>query len=298
MANIRLVEITGVKAAFASLLMSKWSYTPEKYKEISDLVDIYTNPKNGFMNLDVNRKANTPEKFDQITDWLKKAAKWGLGADDMFDGWLDDGHETLLRFIDFTFFTEGLHRGAQDDLDAHAVRFNSRIVRSSTRLAVKDGVELSDWYKGKILPFDEAFKKIVENVNGISQLNELPLSFVDSDGILWFKKPGGYVVAGYQDNADACRGNYPLGLASNGIWKINFVDLMHVYMRRNKYTHASPELRECIESLADQVEEALPILGKFIRYRWARHPNGNYGLTHVMDVKKVYSNRTGEGYAK
>ena len=162
MASIRLVEITGLKAAFASLLMSKWSYTPEKYKEISDLVDIYTNPKNGFVNLDINRKANTPEKFDEMVEWLKKAAKWGLGVDDMFDAWLDDGHETLLRFIDFTFFTEGLHRGAQDDLDAHAVRFNNRIVRSSTRLAVKDGVELSDWYKDKVMGFDEITEYVDE----------------------------------------------------------------------------------------------------------------------------------------
>ena len=298
MANIRLVEITGVKAAFASLLMSKWSYTPEKYKEISDLVDIYTNPKNGFMNLDINRKANTPEKFDEITGWLNKAAKWGLGYDEMFDCWMDDGHETLLRFIDFTFFTESLHRGAQDDLDAHAVRFNNRIVRSSTRLAVKDGVEVSDWYKDKIIGFDEAFKRIYENIDGISNMDEFPESFIDKKGIMWFKKPGGYVIAGYQDNADACRGNYPLGLASNAIWKINFVDLMHVYMRRNKYTHASPELRDCIEQLADQVEENLPILGKLIRYRYARLPNGRKGLVHVMDIKKVYSKRTGEGYDK
>ena len=292
MANIRLVEITGVKAAFASLLMSKWSYTPEKYKEISDLVDIYTNSKNGFMNLDINRKANTPEKFDEIVGWLNKAAKWGLGYDEMFDCWMDDGHETLLRFIDFTFFTEGLHRGAQDDLDAHAVRFNNRIVRSSTRLAVKDGVELSDWYKDKVMGFDE----ITEYVDEKGE-RYFPSVFKTGDNT-WIKKPGGYVLKGYENDPDVCRGNYPLGLASNAIWKINFVDLMHVYMRRNKYTHASPELKEVIEQLVDQVEEYLPILGKLIRYRYARLPNGKKGLVHVMDIKKVYSKRTGEGYEK
>ena len=292
MANIRLVEITGLKAAFASLLMSKWSYTPEKYREISDLVDIYTNSKNGFINLDINRKANTPEKFDEMVSWLNKAAKWGLGVDVMFDAWLDDGHETLLRFIDFTFFTEGLHRGAQDDLDAHARRFDNRIVRSSTRLAVKDGVEYSDWYKGKIIGFDEITEYVDENGE-----RYFPDTLKIANSI-WVKKPGGYVKAGLENDPDVCRGNYPLSLASNAIWKINFVDLMHVYMRRNKYTHASPELKEVIEQLADQVEEHLPILGKLIRYRYARLPNGNKGLVHVMDIKKVYSKRTGLGYEK
>lgn len=38
-------------------------------------------------------------------------------------------HHTLMKYIDIAFFTDGLHRGAQDDLDSHAIAFNNRITR-------------------------------------------------------------------------------------------------------------------------------------------------------------------------
>ena len=52
--------------------------------------------------------------------------------------------------------TEGMHRGGQDDIDAHARRFDNRIIRSSTRLAEFSEGEMSDYYRGKIISTDEA----------------------------------------------------------------------------------------------------------------------------------------------
>ena len=61
--------------------------------------------------------------------------------------------------------------------------------------------------------------------------------------------------------------------------------MRHIYMRRNEYTHANPELKEGIEMLADQIEEALPCdLGKLIRNDYCTDGK----MHHIMKIKKVY----------
>ena len=80
---------------------------------------------------------------DKLQGWFEKLFKWGTR------------HITMLRFIDLSFTVYDLHRGAQDDFDAHAMRLNNRIIRSSTRLAeFKD--EMSEFYQGRIIPTDQA----------------------------------------------------------------------------------------------------------------------------------------------
>ena len=65
----------------------------------------------------------------------------------------------MLRFIDFSITMEGLHRAGQDDWDAHAKRFENRIIRSGARLSTFD-YEISDYYKDKILPTDLDLKEL------------------------------------------------------------------------------------------------------------------------------------------
>ena len=68
-------------------------------------------------------------------------------------------HITVLRYIDISIMTEGLHRAGQDDIDAHARRFDNRIIRSSTRLAEFSDGEMSDY-----IPTDD------EIANSLSKL--------------------------------------------------------------------------------------------------------------------------------
>ena len=55
-------------------------------------------------------------------------------------------------------------------------------------------------------------------------------------------------------------------------------------MRRNEFTHASPELAEGIEDLADQIEKALPILGDLVRNDYC--DDGK--LHHIMNICKHF----------
>ena len=77
------------------------------------------------------RERCTPEKLAKFNGWLFTLLKMGKK------------HITVLRFIDISIMTEGLHRAGQDDVDAHARRFDNRIIRSSTRLSTFSDDEIS-----------------------------------------------------------------------------------------------------------------------------------------------------------
>ena len=51
----------------------------------------------------------------------------------------------MLDFVTISVTVEGIHRAGQDDWDAHAKRFDNRIIRSSTRLADFSEGEMSDY---------------------------------------------------------------------------------------------------------------------------------------------------------
>lgn len=288
--KFELIEVTGLAQAITSLKMSKRNYDPNEHIKLMNEIDGCTDV-HGF----VKKYGYHEEQYDRLIKEMNKLAKWGAGVGQE-GAWKDDGHETLLRFIDLTFMTRGLHRGAQDDLDAHAKRFDSRIVRASTRLGNFAPGERSEWYTDRI--------RSIEDMMIATGLGEAPAEYTDDNGVTWKYTSTGYVredLVGSKWEKDCKRGNYPLSIPGDAIWKINFFDLRHVYMRRNQYTHANPELRIGIEQLADQVEEALPgDLGKLIRYDYALIPvtltdgtvvipkDPTYDLVHVMDIKKVY----------
>lgn len=310
-----LMEISGLSQAWAALKQSKRHYDRKEHDRMMQLIHKHTDYR-GFLktvvsqlNAAVQSGDITQDEYDSFMHhdmtWVgddkaigkkleryaseekmllaefDKCAKWGAGVGQGDKGvTIDAGHETLLRFIDFTFSVEGLHRGAMDDLDAHAKRFDNRIVRSSTRF---DGAyqqsERSDWYKGKILSVEEA----------LASLDVLAPREVTIDGAVYVKVPNGYALKSECNNGDVLRGNYPMSIPMNAILKINLVDLRHVYMRRNIFTTASPELQLGIEQLANQIETFLPCdLGRLIRYDYALNPEtGVHELAHIMSIRKT-----------
>lgn len=291
-----LTEVTGLAQAITSLKMSKRHYHLGRHLDLMQFIRAMSDYR-GFIQLE----GRSEKDYSGLIDEMNKLAKWGAGVGNG-GAWKDDGHETLLRFIDLSFVTLGLHRAAQDDLDAHAKRFDNRIVRASTRLGEFSAGERSMWYERRI--------RSIEDMMTATGLGTPPEEYTDDAGTIWVYSGFGYVRKDLFDSTeklDAKRGNYPLSIPSDAIWKISLFDLRHVYMRRNKYTHANPELRIGIEQLAYQVEIALPgDLGKLVRYDYALVPrvdeNGksyipenptpdDFKLVHTMDVRKVYCPR-------
>lgn len=175
----------------------------------------------------------------EFSGWMNRLVKWGRQ------------HITLLRFIDLSITVEGLHRAGQDDWDAHAARFNNRIIRSSTRLA-DFSYEMSDWYLDKILPTDLAADEL-----GIQLPEQL-----EHNGFTYVKSVNGYVREDLKDNHDVKRGLYMLSIPSNFIFKINLTEWAHVFKERNQKGAANPEVKLCCESIADQLEKFHPQINR------------------------------------
>ena len=129
------------------------------------------------------------------------------------------------------------------DIDAHARRFDNRIIRNSTRLADFSDGEMSDYYKGKIIPTDEAL-----NILNI----DIPDSF-EFMGRTYYKSPNGYVKDDYKNNKDVKRGLYMLSIPSNFVSKINLCEWGHVFKERNKNGGANPEVKEWAEEVMKQI---------------------------------------------
>ena len=139
--KVYLTEIHSIRDAIRTMYMSKRSWTPDLEEKIKTTVDHCTDNHGKPINL----TQDNPIK-DEFEDMVSKLFKWGKQ------------HITMLRFLDVSVVVEGLHRGATDDLDAHAKRMDNRIIRSSTRLANYKSSEMSEWYEGKIIPTDMALK--------------------------------------------------------------------------------------------------------------------------------------------
>lgn len=170
-------------------------------------------------------------------DKLNKLFKWGRR------------HITMLRFINLSFTVYGLHRAGQDDWDAHAYRFNNRIIRQSTRLGTFEQNEMSDWYQGKIVPTDMALAML-----GIT----IPDEFTDDTGRTWVKSPNGYILKGHENDKDYRRGLYMLSIPSSFIYQIQLLEFAHVYQERRQEGNANPEVKQACEAMADAIELALP----------------------------------------
>lgn len=225
--NVTVNSITGFEDAFVAMYISKRSWTPELDDEIRsvcyDVLD-----SNGNVIGNCNNKSL--EKFNK---WLEMLLRMGRK------------HITVLRYIDISIMTEGIHRAGQDDIDSHARRFDNRIIRSSTRLAEFSDDEMSDYYRGKIIPTDEALK--------ILQV-EVPNQF-EYMGRTYCKSPNGYIREEYKNNKDVKRGLYMLSIPSNFISKINLCEWGHVFKERNENGGANPEVKEWAESVMNQITQ-------------------------------------------
>ncbi len=231
--NVYLNKISGIDDAIVSMYMSKRTWTRLLECEIRATCNELLSSKGEY--LSKGEKFYPPGAIKRFQDYMDKLTKWG------------QEHITMLRFIEFSITVEGLHRAGQDDWDAHAMRYNNRIIRTSTRMS-KFGNELSDYYKGKILPTDMALEKL-----GIV----IPDEF-EEDGETWVKTTNGYVKKRYMADKDALRGLYMLSIPSNFVFKVNLTEWAHVYKERNTAGHAHPEVKECCEAIADALESAVP----------------------------------------
>lgn len=223
--NAYLNRITGIDDAIVSLFISTGNWNRELEDDIRSLCD-RTIDRYGRIN-----KNSEKEDIDRLNAYLDKLTKWG---------WK---HITLLRYIDFSITVNGMHRGGQDDWDSHAKRFDNRIIRLSTRIKAMD-TELSDFYKDRVIPTDAALSHL-----GIN----LPEK-IDYNGETYVKCQNGYVLEKYSKNPDSLRGLYMLGLSSTFMFKINLTEWAHVFKERNKDGNANPEVKECCEKIADQIE--------------------------------------------
>ena len=94
--NVTVNSITGFEDAFVAMYMSKRTWTPELDKEIRTTCCAV-----------LDRSGKIVEDCD--TECLKKFNKW-------LEMLLRMGrkHITVLRYIDISIMTEGIHRAGQD----------------------------------------------------------------------------------------------------------------------------------------------------------------------------------------
>ena len=225
--NVKVNSITGFEEAFVAMYISKRSWTPELDREIRDVCDDVLDTHGRIK--DICKKEN----FEKFNKWLSMLLRMGRR------------HITVLRYVDITIMTEGIHRGGQDDIDSHARRFENKIIRSSTRLAEYSDGEMSDYYKGKIIPTDQALK-----ILGI----DVPESF-EYMGRVYVKSPNGYVREEYKNNKDVKRGLYMLSIPSNFVSKINLCEWGHVFKERNKDGGANQEVKDWTEEVMKQITD-------------------------------------------
>jgi len=218
--KVYLNEITGMADALVSMYMSKRTWTKELDDEIrADWLDVF-----------VGSKERTKKRIESFCKYA----------------WM---HTTMLDFVTISATVDGIHRAGQDDWDSHAKRFDNRIIRSSTRLADFSEGEMSDFYKGKIVPSDIAIKKF------------FGMDFPDSvthEGIEYVKTVNGYIRKDLKDDRDVKRGLYMESIPSTFIFKCNMAQWSHVYRMRNKNSTANPEVKQLAEMLQDEIEKQMP----------------------------------------
>lgn len=247
--NVYLNRIDGIDDAIVSMLFSKRTWKKETENRIRNINRIINEPIGRYIPQDSVFASQNEKLYEEYNDYLDKVVKWGTK------------HITLLKFIDISVTVEGIHRAGQDDWDAHAQRFQNRIVRSSTRLATFDEGERSDFYYDKILPTD-----VVLKVLGL----DVPEHVMGEDGTKFVKTVNGYIREDLKDNKDVLRGLYMLSIPSNFIFRCNLADWAHVYKERGKHSGANPEVKALAEEIADQLELFQP---KFTRELWMKVQN-------------------------
>ena len=225
--KVTVNSITGFDDAFVAMYISKRSWTQELDAEIRDVCESVLDKRGRIIpNCDA-------EKLEKFNKWLSMLLRMGRR------------HITVLRYIEISIMTEGIHRGGQDDIDAHVKRFENKIIRSSTRLAEYSDGEISDWYKDKIIPTDQALR-----ILGI----DIPDSFEYMNDV-YVKSTNGYVKEEYKNNKDVKRGLYMLSIPSNFVSKISLCEWGHVFKERNQNGGANPEVKQWAEMVTEKITE-------------------------------------------
>lgn len=228
--QVYLNKIEGIPDALTTMYFSKRTWTRQKEEYIRSLCRRVLTENGG-----INNEAD-PADIEEYNKLFAMLLKFGKH------------HITMLRYIDFSFTVEGLHRAGQDDWDAHAKRYENRIIRSSTRLADFGKNEVSEWYQDKIIPTDEA----------LTMLNiELP-NEIDKNGVTYTRAVNGYVRADMANDKDVKRGLYMLSIPSNFIYKCNLTEFSHVYKERGDHGTANPEVKICCEKSVDAIQALQP----------------------------------------
>lgn len=228
--EVFLNRVDGIDDAIVSMFLSKRTLTRELEMDIRKEVQACSMLTYGGA-IPLGALVRQTEK---LTNWLDRLFKWGVR------------HYTMLRFIDLSFTVYGIHRGGQDDLDAHSMRMNNRIIRSSTRLADFNQGEVSEFYQDKIIPTDVALAYL-----GITTPNE-----IEYNGVTYVRAANGYIIKGMEDNKDAKRGLYMLSIPSNFICRFQLTEFAHVYKERNENGSANPEVKKSVGSMTAQIEHA------------------------------------------
>lgn len=229
--EVYLNRMDGWDDAILTMFYSKRTITRDFEKQVRSAVYATTrqNPANGVVGAFIDSK-----EWPNVESWLKTLFKWM------------PHHITMGRFLDLSFTVYGMHRAGQDDWDAHAQRYNNRIIRASTRLADFQGGEMSEYYDGKILPTDVALAAL-----GIITPDE-----IEYEGNTYVRAVNGYILKGMEDNKDVKRGLYMLSIPSNFIFKVDLTEFAHVYKERREDGTAAPEVKQACESMVDQLEDA------------------------------------------
>ena len=275
-----LRQISGLEDACASLKFTNRNWTEEWDDMMREhFANAFTRQGKYRYNIDNEKSIEFVEKQ------LELIAKYGAGYGNAS---YEAGHDTLLRFIDFTVVVENLHLQAIADLDSHAMRMCNRIVRTSSRNGNTTNSDLeSDWYKERICTFDKLFISNPELVEHLPERITVGSADAPEDRVTMVRTLHGYVKEDLVGNGDAERGLYHLHMASSCILKVDLFNLRHIYKRRNPFTKAAPELAAGIEQLAEQCKEWLPILGNLITDEYC--DDGQ--LHHVMSVVKHFDQK-------
>lgn len=240
--KVQVKKVYGYEGAIRSLYMSKGHLTEELEAEIDQACRDALDRDGRFIKID--------ENDSDLEASIQKAAAFTVMMDKVLK--IGKMHITLLKFINFDILTRDIHRAGQDDIDAHAERFDNRIVRLSSRLSTAEELSAkSDYYEGKI-------KTDAEILLDSGLIYSLPDRYEDMSGVTWVKTVNGYVREEYANDKDVLRGLYMLSFPSTFTAQISLAQFAHVYKCRNANTKANPEVKEWAESVADQLFEFYP----------------------------------------
>ena len=223
--KVYLNEISGMADALVSMYMSKRTWTPKLDRQIRVDYEKYFH----------GSAYTCKNEFERTEKRIESFCKYA---------WM---HTTMLDFVTISATVDGIHRAGQDDWDAHAYRFNNRIIRASTRLADFEEGEMSDFYKDKIFPLGVVVDSII-NLPDEMKIN----------GKEYVRTVNGYILKEMKDDRDVKRGLYMESIPSNFIFKVNMAQWAHVYRLRHKNGTANPEVKQLAEMLQDEIEKQMP----------------------------------------